>query len=64
MFLDASFWIVLQDYDEISFFHRNKMVSLLLRLNRHCNFHPETFALAVNLLDRFLTVVKVLAFEI
>ncbi|XP_020915102.1 cyclin-I isoform X2 [Exaiptasia diaphana] len=47
-----------KDFDEISFFHRNKMVSLLLRLNRHCGFQPETFALAVNLLDRFLTVVK------
>ncbi|XP_031549350.1 cyclin-I-like [Actinia tenebrosa] len=47
-----------KDYDEISFFHRNKMASLLLHLNRHCSFHPETFALAVNLLDRFLTVVK------
>ncbi|KAK3703683.1 hypothetical protein QZH41_019169, partial [Actinostola sp. cb2023] len=47
-----------KDYDEISFFHRNKMVILLLRLNRHCDFQPETFALAVNLLDRFLTAVK------
>jgi len=45
-------------FDEISFFHRDKSVTLLLHLNRHCNFHPEVFALAVNLLDRFLSVVK------
>lgn len=47
-----------KDSDEISFSHRDKSVALLLRLNRHCNFHPEVFALAVSLLDRFLSVMK------
>lgn len=47
-----------KDSDEISFSHRDKSVALLLQLNRHCNFHPEVFALAVNLLDRFLSVMK------
>ncbi|EDO49706.1 predicted protein, partial [Nematostella vectensis] len=37
---------------------RDKSVCILLHINRHCGFQPETFALAVNLLDRFLSVVK------
>lgn len=47
-----------EDSDGISLSKRDDSTVFILNLSRHCGFHSETFSLSVNLLDRFLSVVK------
>lgn len=47
-----------EDSDGISLSNRDDSTVFILNLSRHCGFHSETFSLSVNLLDRFLSVVK------
>jgi len=46
------------DQEHISATQRDKCLQHLLKLNLHFGFEPETFALAVNYTDRFLSKVK------
>lgn len=47
-----------EDSDGISLSNRDESTVFMLNLSRHCGFHSETYSLSVNLLDRFLSVVK------
>lgn len=47
-----------EDSDGISLSNRDNITIFMLTLSRHCGFHSETYSLSVNLLDRFLSVVK------
>lgn len=47
-----------EDSDGISLSQRDNITTFMLNLSRHCGFHSETYSLSVNLLDRFLSVVK------
>lgn len=52
------FSILPQDKDAITLAERDRIASNLLSLNKQFGFHPESFALATNILDRFLYLVK------
>ena len=50
---------VFQGVEEIGSAERDLVVRWLAQLTRQFTFYPETFALSVAILDRFLHVVKV-----
>ena len=52
------FSILPQDKNAVTLAERDRIVSNLLTLNKQFGFHPESFALAANILDRFLYLVK------
>ncbi|XP_028401592.1 cyclin-I-like [Dendronephthya gigantea] len=52
------FSIPQQDKNAVTLEERDKIVSHLLTLNKQFGFHPESFALAASILDRFLYLVK------